>query len=61
MRYAAVGGAWTIKDISNPDAREHFVNLALSDSGKKFAVEIIANSGGASSADIGQTEVTLSK
>ena len=61
VRYAVVGGAWTVNDIPNPNAKEHFVNPGLSYSGRKFDVEIIANSGGASSAEIGQTQVTLSK
>ena len=62
VRHAVQGtGAWTELSITDPSAREHFITLNSFDSGKTFVVEIIANSDGASSTDIGRAHVTLSK
>ena len=61
VRHAEVGKAWTERSVDDPGAKEHYFTFTTSDSGKTFSVEIIANSEGASSTDVGRKEVTLSK
>ena len=61
VRHAEVGGAWTERSLTNPDAREYYFILTISDSGKIYSVEIIANSEGATSTDVEQIEVRLSE
>ena len=61
VRHAVVGGAWAERSLDNPAARDHYFTLSTSDSGRTYNVEIIANSDGASSIDVGRIQVTLSK
>ena len=61
LRYAEKGGAYTERTLTDPGAREHYFTFSTSDSGKTYAVEIIAISDGASSTDVGRKEVTLSE
>ena len=61
VRHAEVGGAWTERSLTNPDAREYYFSFNVADSGNTYSVEIIANSEGATSTDVERKEVTLSK
>ena len=61
VRHAEVGGAWTERPLINPDAREYDFTFRISDSGKTYSIEIIANSDGTTSTDIEPMEVTLSE
>ncbi len=60
-REAQGTGDWTERSLPDPSDREAVFVLTNADSGKTFAVQIIATADDTSSSDIGEVQVTLSK